>query len=308
MTQQRTFGAITKSWLRRAGAALGLLLLAAAVVMAWRQRDVVAGALEAMQDMPPARRFVLLAVLFATVIGNLALTGLLFFTLVSRYGRVGVLEMQAVMASATLLNFLPLRPGLFGRVAYHRIYNEISVLDSTKVVMHSAVISVLCAGYLALAIVLHRFVLAATAPLWVIAIVPLALAPVAASVRCSFRRLAIATGLRYLEVLVMAIRYWAAFALIGSPIESSGALAFAAVSMITMMTPLLSNGLGLREWAVGLTAPLLTAYHMTLGITADLVNRAAELCVIVPAGMIASAALARWRGIGPLPPRNQPTA
>ncbi len=52
-----------------------------------------------------------------------------------------------------------------------------------------------------------------------------------------------------------------------------------------MLVPTGGNGLGVREWAIGLAAPLLTDYQIELGLTADLVNRAAELVVIVVAGL-----------------------
>jgi hypothetical protein len=63
---------------------------------------------------------------------------------------------------------------------------------------------------------------------------------------------------------------------------------FACISVIATLVPLVSNGLGLREWAVGLLAPALAFHHVDLGITADLVNRAAELLVVVVAGVPAT--------------------
>jgi hypothetical protein len=52
-----------------------------------------------------------------------------------------------------------------------------------------------------------------------------------------------------------------------------------------MLVPIVGNGLGLREWAVGLAAPLLTPYVLGLGLAADLVNRATELVVILVLGL-----------------------
>ncbi len=73
-----------------------------------------------------------LGLLLGSVLANLLLTGLLFTVLISRYGNVGRVEMQALIATATLLNFLPLRPGLFGRIAYHRTFNAIPAAASVK--------------------------------------------------------------------------------------------------------------------------------------------------------------------------------
>jgi hypothetical protein len=104
-----------------------------------------------------------------------------------------------------------------------------------------------------------------------------------------------AAAFRWLELLVIAARYHAAFALIGSPIDSAGSLAFACISMIAGMVPFLSSGLGVREWAVGLVAPILTGAQLTTGLTADLVNRAVELVVVLVCGVVGLGWLARHR-------------
>jgi hypothetical protein len=59
------------------------------------------------------------------------------------------------------------------------------------------------------------------------------------------------------------------------------------------MVPLVSNGLGLREWAIGLLSPAIASHDMELGLTADLVNRAAELIVVSVAGVPATLWLTR---------------
>jgi len=233
----------------------------------------------------------LVALLLAGVAGNVLLTGLLFSLLISRYGRVGVLEMQALIASATLINFLPLRPGLFGRIAYHKAVNRILAVHSAKTIIQAAILSVSIVVYLGLVIAisgaLHvSLVYGVVAPLPVLA---------AGTAIPRLRIWMAAALLRYLEVFVWAMRYYAAFALIGAPVDATGALAFACVSMIATMVPLVSNGLGLREWAIGLTAPFLTEYVLELGITAELVNRAAELVVIAVLGLAGIAWLARRR-------------
>jgi hypothetical protein len=96
-------------------------------------------------------------------------------------------------------------------------------------------------------------------------------------------------------VIVWAVRYHAAFTLIGSPIPPATALAFACISMIASMVPLSSNGLGLREWAIGAAAPMLTAYQLELGLTAELVNRAAELAMVTVVGLAGAGYLAWLR-------------
>jgi hypothetical protein len=276
-----------RRWWRGIAVLLGVGLVVAALIVVWRQHEAVTLAIAAMRRPAPG----LVALLMAGVAGNVLLTGLLFSLLMSRHGRVGVLEMQALIASATLINFLPLRPGLFGRIAYHKAVNRILAVHSAKTIIQAAILSVSIVAYLGLVIAvsgaLHvSLVYGVVAPLPVL-IVGMATA--------RLRLWMAAALLRYLEVFVWALRYYAAFALIGSPVDPTGALAFACVSMIATMVPLVSNGLGLREWAIGLTAPFLTDYVLELGITAELVNRAAELVMIAVLGLAGIAWLARRR-------------
>jgi hypothetical protein len=279
-------------WLRRLGVIVGIALIAAAIIMLARQRQTVVEALAHVEQISSGKRFLLCGVILGTVVVNIALTGAMFSGLIARYGKVGLIEMQALIASSTLLNFLPLRAGLLGRVAYHRAYNAIPVRHSARAVLHAVLLSVMSALYLtgAIAIALQLN----------ISLLPLALAPLPAlailAITWRRGRLGCAAALiRYADLMVSAIRYSATFALIGSPIDAKGALAFACVSSVTTMIPFLSNGLGLREWAIGIVTPLITANPVALGVTADLVNRAAEIIVALPAGLIGLAILARLR-------------
>ncbi len=274
-------------WLRRIAPFLGIALILSALFVVLRRGDVITDALAALARPHP----IYLALLLAAVITNIILTGLMFSILMSRFGRVGLIEMQAVIASATLINFLPLRPGLFGRIAYHKAANDIHPVHSARVIIESAIISAAVVGYIAATLLLST-----TSQFSLIAglVAPIPILALLAAAR-SLRIHASATLTRYLELVVWAVRYYTAFRLIGSPIDASGALAFACISVIATMIPLVSNGLGLREWAIGLAAPLLTAYELPLAITAELVNRAAELIVIAILGLIAIAYLAHLR-------------
>lgn len=268
------------------GAAVGAGLLVAAVITVAMQHETIGRALEAVRH-PDGGQVALLA---GAILANLVLTALTFSVLMSRYGKVGLGEMQALIAVAALMNLLPLRPGLLGRIAYHKTFNAIPATASAKVVVQAIVLSACTAAVLAAAL------LAAAntpVPLWAAVGAPLPfLAGATAPART--RVWAGAALLRYAEVMVWAVRYHAAFALIGSPISAQAALAFACVGMVAMLIPLVGNGLGLREWAVGLASPLLAGYDLGLGLTADLVNRAAELAVLVIAGPAGAAWLA-WR-------------
>jgi hypothetical protein len=136
---------------------------------------------------------------------------------------------------------------------------------------------------------------ASALPLWAGALLPgAALAAVAAYPgHAGARRLSLAALVRYAELFVWAVRYHAAFALIGAPIGWGAALALACVGMAAMLVPLVGNGLGVREWAIGLVSSRIAGGVLELGLTADLVNRAAELAVITALGLAGAGWLTR---------------
>ena len=269
---------------KRLAFAVAVLLLIGAVVVVWQQREMVSDACAAVVAASP----VVIALLFAAIVANVVLTALMFNVLISRYGRVGIVEMQALIAGATLLNFLPLRPGLLGRVAYHRAANDIPPLDTARTIVQALLLSAALGAYLALVAMISVWL---NLPLELGVVLP---GPVLllAAVRAPWRILCIAALLRYLDLIVWAVRYWMVFDLIGAPIDHRTALALACVSVIANLVPFFSNGLGLREWAVGLLGPFLRQYPVQLGLTAELVNRAAEILVILILGLAGLAWLA----------------
>ena len=132
-------------------------------------------------------------------------------------------------------------------------------------------------------------------PLWPAVLAP-AVAAGALSLHPATRRWTLPALLRWADLLAWAVRYHAAFALIGAPVGWETAVGLACVSVIAMLVPFVSNGLGLREWAVGLLAPFLAGYSMQEGIAAELVNRAAEIVVILGLGLAGSVWVTRsWR-------------
>ena len=281
---------IAAAWLRRLGLIIGLGLIITAVVVLLRQQDVLSAALAAIRRPAPSY----LILLLAGVAANVVLTGIMFSLLMSRYGRVGLLEMQALIAAATLVNYLPLRPGLPGRIAYHKAVNRILAIHSAKTIVQASLLSLVMVGYLAAVILLTRTLDGSRFWIWCGVLGPTPLMLAGAFVR-SLRIWLLAALVRYAEVFVWALRYYAAFKLIGLPITTTEALLFACVSMIATMVPFVSNGLGLREWAVGLTSPLLAVGRLEQGITAELVNRAAEMAVVLVLGLAGLAYLAARR-------------
>jgi len=236
---------------------------------------------------------------------NWILTSASFWVITRRYGRVGIGEMSALIGAASLLNYLPLRPGLFGRVAYHRAVNGIAVVDSVKVVVLLIACSGVAAGVLLAATAVAGPSAGGAAASAAVVAPGAALAGlwgIAWAKEQVWAAHAGAVFFRYLDIMVWTGRYAVAFALWGCPIGLAPAAVLAAVSQAVSLVPLAGNGLGLREWGTGYTTAWLAAAGIVaaggagardLGLAADLVNRAGELVALVPIGVLGCLWVAR---------------
>jgi hypothetical protein len=233
----------------------------------------------------------LLLLLPLLVLGNVLATAMVFQSLLRRHGSVGRLEMAELMAASTLLNFVPLRPGLLGRIGWHATMNGIPASRSVRSIVEAILIGAACLAAIVLTVLLMpevhplvRGIVAAMATF----------APWAVSITVpSWRIYSAAAFYRAVDLLVWAARYLICFQLIGAPIGPDGALAIAAIASAASLIPLAGNGLGLREWTTGLLAPLLAGVRLDAGLAADLLNRGAEILTMIPAGVVAIAALLR---------------
>jgi hypothetical protein len=281
------------------GFALAALLFAAAVVVMLRSADALPAAFAAASAADP----LLWIILLALPAMNCVLSSESFLVLTRRTHAVPRRDMHALIASAWLLNFLPLRPGLAGRVAIHKIVHQIPVRDSARIVIESIVVSAASLALLAIALALipamgtlPLMVLLTLAPGLYLAHV-FALGGGTSSPRS--RVILAALGLRLLDSAIWSLRYLLVFRVIGHPIDPTQAFAIAVVAQIAMLIPLAGNGLGLREWAVGLLAASLPAWFadttspMSIALAADMLNRAAEILVALPVGLAGSAYAAR---------------
>ncbi len=302
---------------RLAGYAIGIALLVAAVWLIVRHRDLVAQSLGALAGAP----WWMVALTLAGPGVNWLLTTLVFWVLLNGYGRVGRREMAALMAASWLLNHLPMRAGLVGRLAYHRLVNNISAVK----VGRSLVDSIICsAAALGVSLVVVLGVVAASrgethprlggaAPL---AVGLLGLAGLGVSLVVRGRgssaerepapalwRYMCGASLRTLDGVVWAARYWLVFRMLDAPISPDGAMAIAVVSQAAGLLPV---PLGLREWAVGLTSSLLpgkgaaggrgsgggggvlTGVVSSGGLVADVIMRVTELAWAVPTGTLSA--------------------
>src|SRR6185369_17669967 len=105
-------GAVAARWTRIVGFALGIVLLATAFWVLFQHREDLSRCWQAAYAAPA---WLVHATLLLPLV-NWLLTSLIFWALTRRVGRVGYREMCMLIGSAWLLNMLPLKPGLFGRI------------------------------------------------------------------------------------------------------------------------------------------------------------------------------------------------
>jgi uncharacterized membrane protein YbhN (UPF0104 family) len=100
-------------------------------------------------------------------------------------------------------------------------------------------------------------------------------------------------GVKLLDTFAWSARYWVCFRIVGSDVSVPQALALAVASQAASLIPIGGNGLGLREWTVGLLASRMPSTSIEVGIAAELVNRAGEFGVALVSGVPASIWTAR---------------
>ncbi len=284
---------------------VGVVLLGAACLTVWKERETIREAWIA------AGRgkwfFVAASVLLPCV--NWLLTSVMFWALMPRpadaHRAVGFGEMVRLIGAAWLANYLPARPGFFGRLAYHKAVNDISIRGSLGAMLVAVALGLLAAGTALGIAVWFRW-----AP-WTI-VLP-AIGGLLAATCCAGlpRRLLLAFSARYGDILVWMTRYAAVFALVGRPLSLSEAAAMAAISQLAMLVPFVGNGLGVREWAIRWAAPALPAWVVSaeslsgsLALSADVLNRAGEVVAAIPVGLACGVAVAGR--VVSLTPRDEP--
>jgi hypothetical protein len=303
-----------RGWMRWVGLAIGMACLAGAIVVATREHAALMAALDALRAArPPAVALLLLGFVVA-----IPLTAALFLILIRRFARVGFGEMLALISATSLANMLPLKPGLIGRVAWHRVHHGVRATDTLRTVVEAILLSALVAALMLAAVPVLRAVGAPVA----LALLAPAL-PAVVGILPRARTFAAALLVRQCEFAVSVGRYAIALELVGAVARdtvagsmagsmsasmsgsmgntaagSAGvaietAIVLSCASAVATLVPFVSNGLGLREWTTALILPALDAGTFAAGVSAELVLRAAELLVTVPAGLVGGAWLAR---------------
>lgn len=287
-----------RSRLRRAaGWALGAALLAGAVIFAARDAGLRERMSTLWRDVPAGTA----ALLILLPMVNWVLTSGVFWSLTRVRAKVSGPEMGALVGAGWLLNFLPLSPGLLGRVAYHKRVHALPVRTSARIVVESIV-----GGWAAFGLVgSATFAAARGAPAWVGAagvIAVLAGTGLVVARRPIASAWVLALVFKCLDLAVWGARYWIVLHACGLPATALESLVIALLAQTAMLVPGIGNGLGLREWAVGLVAAWMPGWWhegargIGPGMGADLLNRAGELLAAAAVGLACAAWLARNGG------------
>lgn len=221
---------------------------------------------------------------------SLLLTSLCFWQLMRMHGGVRLIEMWNLIAASWVLNLLPLKPGLVGRVVYHAKVNRIPAATSVRVLVEAAVSGILGVAMLS-AIVLRQRVgeawfdgLLGAASLTLLALALWGIVRPAQYVP----RIAGAVLLRLLDAFTWVLRYGLVFRIVGVDLPIEHAAIIAAGAQAAAYVPLVGNGLGVREWVVGSLSRWMSAANVPIqiGLAADVLNRLIEVLVLGPVGLL----------------------
>jgi hypothetical protein len=269
---------------RRVGTVIGAALLVAAIVGVVRN-EAIGASLQAAWHSP---HWDALALLVGAVLATQVLTSATFALLMRRHARIGFGEMNALVAASTLANYVPMQAGSIGRLAYHRTVHGVPVRATLVAILQAMAATAVATCAVGAAALLGT---AADAPWWAPALVAVLWLPLA--IEPAWRTFALVMVVRTLEVLAWAVHAWAAFRLSGWDIAPQTAIGAALVASAANLVPFIGNGLGIREWAVALAAPVLGGYERDAGLAAELTGRAVDVAVAVPLGLASFAWLVR---------------
>ncbi|MEZ6165579.1 MAG: hypothetical protein R3B67_14235 [Phycisphaerales bacterium] len=284
-----------RSTTRRVGFVLGIALLCAAAVYLIADPSELRAFADRIAHAPA---WAIVLVLIGPLL-NWVFVSQCLWALNRRHGEIARTEMLALVGSAWLLNHLPMRPGLVGRIGYHAKVNRIRVRDAVEASVWSLVHAII-ANLIGLGLALLLSPEIGIARLALILSSPLAamlLLSVLAETKSDQLGLMMrALMWRYADLLVWMLRYAAAFAMLGVQITPVQIALITAVSQAAQVIPITGGGLGFREWGVGLAATMskgTAAIDMRTAVGADVINRIAETIIVIPLGLICTTIVTR---------------
>jgi hypothetical protein len=262
---------------------------------------------QALLDAGPA---MLLALVAVVIVSAVVIPGLQFWLVTRPFVSTTPLSvpiMQALLAASSLLNYTPVKAGLIGRVGYLRQYHGVGF--RAAVLTHVLIGAIFAAAVvITLLTTVWRGVFDAW--WWVIsaaglgfsallaapllrASLPLSM-PVDSRMRDSLywagRYLFVCLLVQVAALFAAALRWWLVFRMLGHPISIADAWLAAIVHMFSVMLGP-ANGLGLREWLIGIAGQRgwlsdTLGSDIGVGLTAALADRAVEAVVLIICGLI----------------------
>ena len=243
-----------------------------------------------------------LAGMIGFTLGSLFLNGTTFWLIVRPIRDVGFWNMQRLNVVGNALNYLPLRPGLILRVAYHLRVDRLTALQIAAWFGAIAVILLMVTGVLVTAMLLRREVDVVWVLLVVVGLVVGGFLVYSLSglgvVRKHGRGIDMmlrdhrvlwpAITLRLIDIGMYSGRLWCALAIVG--LEAHSATYVILLALVALLAGLLPVRIGFREVLLGLAATA-AASEGTLDDSIfallALVESAGEAMVYVPLGAIA---------------------
>jgi len=248
------------------------------------------------------------ALLGVTLISAVLINGVLFWLVHKPFADADkplhLYEMLLIIAASALLNYTPVKAGLIGRAAYVKHRHGIGY--AATVLIHLMIAGALLASMLGmLGATLARP--SVDAMWWALLLITVPVFAIVGAVmvrRAMPRRVAEAepgvdtTDLRHgfgwsvghlsiwivighALLLITAVRWWLVCKIMDQPVPVDDALLMAVTHNISSILP--ANGLGMREWLIGV---LFGGDAPADFVAISLIDRAAEAIVVIPAGLI----------------------
>lgn len=234
------------------------------------------------------------------VLANLVLTGVFYWGITTGFDAnppLGLGRMTGLISISSLLNYLPLRPGLVSRVMFLKVHHGVPIRQSLVISFFVVILSAIISASVVL-LGLCGAVYSGTRGISGQVIVPI-LGLIIVTCVCSLmplvaRRMApqsmqlawLLPVVKTLDILAGGMRFWLALRVVGLPLTYSQSLVAAAGGMLVSLIGLTPNGLGIREWTVTGVLVAMTAVDSGYVAMAAVIERGIEVMVMVPCGLI----------------------
>ncbi len=256
---------------------------------------------------------------FVTVIVSAVIVPGIGFWLVTRPfvsgNPLSLTSMQAIVAASGLLNYTPFKAGLIGRVAYLKQIHGVSL--RAAILTHAVIAVVFVSSSLLTALItvwrgnidIVWWVTSVTGlGVLTVVIAPILRAAISSdseagsnlhsSVGAVIWYLLPCFAVQLLGLYCTALRWWLVFQVLDRPIALADAWMAAIIHMIAVMAGP-ANGLGLREWLIGIGGQFGGLHaglelDLRVSMSAALIDRAAEAAVLSVLGLLGLAFL-RYR-------------